>query len=377
MTWIMSIARATRSLATMLVVAAMAGCAPRPNPEVPAGYDASYADVIAAARRERRLDIWSTTDAGQVKELLAGFRRRYPGVAVAYHDLPSSEIHRQFLADLEEGRPTADLLWSSAMDLQIKLVNDGFAQRYASPESEALPEWANWKNEAWGITAEPIVMIYNRRLIAPASVPTSHVEFRQLLERRSDVRLRGRVATYDPQRSAVGYLYLLQDAGATRDLWRTVRALGAARARLFTTTEAIIADVASGRSAIGYNVVGSYAADEMRRSPQLGLVLPHDYTLIMSRIAVIPARAAHPSAARLFLDYLLSREGQHALALHSMPPVRRDVAAPPALAVRAGSARAIRVGPALLVHQDQLTRKGTMAKWRAAFSNGQSVGPAN
>ena len=89
------------------------------------------------------------------------------------------------------------------MDLQIKLVNDGHAQRYASPERDAVPHWANWKSQAWGVTAEPIVLLYNRRLIEPAAAPTSHLDFQRLLETRGHA-LDGRIATYDPGASATG-----------------------------------------------------------------------------------------------------------------------------------------------------------------------------
>lgn len=363
--------RRFRLFAALGFAALAASCAGPVDPRIPGGYDSGYHETIAAAERGGQLVIWSTTDDAQVKDLLAGFRRRYPRIAVTYRDMPGIEIYNGFLADLKQGRPPADLLWNSAMDLQIKLVNDGYALRYPSPERKALPDWANWKDEAWGITAEPIVMIYNQRLIAPADVPDSHLAFRQALEKGT--ALRGRVATYDPQRSAVGYLYFSQDGGAARDLWRTVRALGANRARLFSTTEAIIDDVSSGGAAIGYNVVGSYAADEIRKNPDLRVVLPTDYTLIMSRIAIIPARAPHPDAARLFLDYLLSRDGQRELAVHSMTPVRRDIARPPALRTGDEYERAIRVGPALLVQQDRLTRARFMAKWREAIAG--SVNP--
>lgn len=359
----------------MLVAFACAACDAAPSDiSVPPGYSDTYRQTIAAAEQEGRLVIWSTTDSAQVRDLLDGFRKRYPRVTVAYAEMGSNDIYDRFLRDVRGGRPTADLLWSSAMDLQIKLVNDGYAQSYSSPESRALPDWANWKNEAWGITAEPIVMIYNRRLIDVATAPKSHVDIRRELE-APDGRFTGRIAAYDPARSGMGYLTLSQDDIATRDLWRTVRALGANQVRLYATTDDIIDDVSSGRAAIGYNVVGSYAADAMQRNADIAVMLPRDYTLVMSRIAMIPEQAANPNAARLFLDYMLSRDGQRALVEHSMPSVRSDLPVPGALKAETGSFRAIRVGPALLVLQDDLTRRHFMRRWDRALADGRSVGP--
>jgi iron(III) transport system substrate-binding protein len=324
---------------------------------------------VADAAARGRLTIWSSTDRPLVKELLAGFQARHPGIAISYHDLPAMPMHRVVERRARAGGAMPDLLWSSAMDLQIKLVNDGYALRYDSPERPALPGWANWKNEAWGVTAEPIVIVYNRRLLPSGMAPTSHADLLRLLERRPKL-LRGRIATYDVANSAVGYLYLSQDAVASRLAWPLVRALGANGVRLFRTSEQIISDVSRGRSVIGYNVVGSYAIAEHRRNPDLAVVLPSDYTLLMSRIAVIPARASHPEAARLFLDYLLSEEGQAHLVRRAMPSVRRDLPVPESLRTPEAPRRAIRVGPALLVVQDQLTRRRFLAEWT------RLIGPA-
>ncbi|MBS0480470.1 MAG: ABC transporter substrate-binding protein [Proteobacteria bacterium] len=228
-----------------------------------------------------------------------------------------------------------------------------------------MPDWANWKDQAWGTSAEPIVMVYNRGLIADAAVPRTHVELRRFLENTGGRRA-GQIATSDPVTSAVAYLYLTQDQQATHDIWRLVRAMGDNKVQLFTSAEEVLGAVKSGRAAIGYNIVGSYALGEVESDASLGMMLPNDYTLLMSRIAIIPAAAAHPSAAKLFLDFLLSRRGQTHLAQVDMPSVRSDVANPPALRPPGVPLRAIRVGPSLLVSQDALTRRYFLKRWKAA-----------
>ena len=337
---------------------------------MPAGYPRDYADVIDAAKREGRLAVSSAIDAGKAQNLINGFRRHYPFVRVDYEELSAGKVYSNFIDAAAHHRPTADFLWSSAMDLQIKLANDGYAQSYDSPERAHLPDWANWKNQAWGTTAEPIVMVYNRKLIADAAMPGGHAALTNLLDLRPGA-LRGKIATYDVEQSAVGYLYLTQDQQATPKLWRLVRAMGANGVRLFPSAEQIMQDVAAGRSAIGYNIVGSYALEQTEKNPNLGMLVPRDYALLMSRLAVIPVTAPHPAAARLFLDYLLSAEGQSFLASEKMPSVRGDVANPPALRPADVHTRAIRVGPALLIGQDQLTRRYILRKWR------QSIDGAN
>ncbi len=334
----------------------------------PVGYPIGYGDLEAQANRERALTIWSVTDAASVAPLLDRFRKHYPGIMVKYIDLPARILYTRFLVDADAGRGTADFLWSSAMDLQIKLVNDGYSQSYMSPERANMPDWAAWKNEAWGITAEPIVFAYNRRQMAQfGTVPGTHPDLLRFL-RDNRSRIQGRIASYDPAVSAVGYLYLAEDKQANRNTWDMVSAMGRAGVRLYPTTEAILAELATGRLAFAYGMIGSYALEAQARHPDIGVIVPRDYDLIMSRIAMIPKGARHPAAAKLFLDFLLSREGQALLASRYLTPVRTDIALPPNLRIATDSARAIRVGPSLLVHQDQLTRAKFLRDWARALA---------
>ena len=320
-------------------------------------------DVTPEVADQGRLVVWSSTDRPVVRELLEDFRRRHPDVRLSYVEMSALPIHRLVESRARAGGALPDIVWTSAMDLQIKLVNDGHALRYASPQGAALPAWANWKNEAWGVTAEPVVMVYNRRLLPRGLWFESHADLLRVLESRLP-ELRGRVATYDVANSAVGYLYLSQDVEASRLAWPIVRALGANGVRLFPTSEQVIADVSAGRSVIGDNGLGSYAVAERRRNRDVEVVLPKDYALLASRIAVIPERAPHPRVARQFLDFMLSREGQAHLVEHAMPSVRPDIPSVPALRMPDTVQRAIRVSPALLVLQDRLTRKRFLDEWR-------------
>lgn len=351
-----------------LAVALMLGVPAAAKTAVPPGYPQSYANDIVAAHKEGRLKIWSVTDSKRVAPLLAGFRRLYPGIALEYVELPAHDLYHRFVQEADSGKRTADLLWSSAMDLQIKLVNDGYSQPYVSPERPNLPGWAVWKNEAWGITAEPIVFGYNRNLTRRyRDLPRTHPGMVRFLNENARA-LHGKVATYDPAVSAVGYLYLAQDKYAFPNTWDLVRAMGRSGVKLYPTAEDILGRLGNGQLAVAYDLIGSYALDAQARNPNIMVVVPRDYTLVMSRIAMIPANARNPKAARLFLDYMLSPTGQRNLAAQHMTPVRTDYPLPQNLRLDMASARAIRVGPALLVHQDRLTRTKFLRDWSRALA---------
>ncbi len=325
-----------------------------------------------AEAREGRVVVYGNTDFRLTQRLIRDFEARHPGVRVEYHEMNSVELHHRVIAEAgsEEG---PDVAWSSAMDLQVKLVNDGYAQFHRSVETMLLPSWANWKNEAFGTTLEPIAIIYNRRRLDPAEVPQTHAAFAALLRSDPD-RFRGRVATYDPRRAGLGYLLHTQDMQANPGMfWELARALGAAEVRTHAHTAPMLEQITSGAVLIGYNMLGSYSLMRASTDPSAGVVLPRDYTLVASRVAFITRTAPHPNAARLWIDYLLSQAGQARLVEHEgVYSVRDDVPGDrvvPNLREQLGDAfRPITIGPGLLANLDQARRRDFLRQWDAALA---------
>jgi iron(III) transport system substrate-binding protein len=333
----------------------------------PDNYPRSYDGLIAQAKAEGVLTLYSCTDIARVSPVLDAFRALYPDIKLDYQEMRSTPLNERVVADVAAGKPTGDIVWCTSMDQLIKLINDGYAQAYASPEKPALPADAVWKNMGYGITAEPVAIIYNKRLLDAAEVPRTRADLEQLL-RSNPERFRNKIATFDPARAGVGYLHLQQDQAQTRDIWDLVRAMAATGGlSLFTRSEQMISGVAKGELAIAYNVLGSYALEWAKQAPDLGVIFPRDYTLTISRIALIPDAAAHPASGKLFLDFLLSREGQRLLAERSLTPVRGDLATvvpgpDPA------SIRPVRVGPQLLADLDPIRRQRLLATWTEAVT---------
>jgi len=314
--------------------------------------------------------LYAATDRQVVEPLIDDFEASHPGIKVEYHDLNSGELYTRFLNELGSERQ-ADVLWSSAMNLQFKLVNDGHALPHKSAETAALPAWAVWKGEAFGATFEPIVIAYNRQLIAAAEVPKTHAELTRFLEQREHRRYR--LATYDPRGSGLGYLLHTQDLEANPvAFWNLIRVLGRTGVILEPATTDMLDHIASGRAALGYNVLGSYALNRAASNPNIGIVLPSDYTLILSRIAFINKQAPNPQAARLWLDYLLSRRGQTVMATTArLYALREDVQGETtgaALRQLLGDrARPVALGPALSAPLANAAYGDFIARWRAAL----------
>lgn len=258
------------------------------------------------------------------------------------------------------------------MDLQIKLVNDGHAARHVSPHAASLPRWAVWKHEAYATTYEPVGLVHHRDGLAAGEVPRTHAALAALL-RAEPARFRQRVATYDIERSGLGYLLAAHDAQVTQGAWDLVQALAASQARLYTHTQDMLDSVRLGYSLLAYNVLGTYAAAAAASHPELVLVYPGDYTLIASRVAFVAQRAPNAEGARQWLDHLLSPAGQRVLADDcGLYPVRTDLDG-----ARTGSqlqrqlgaaARPIALGPGLMAPLDQSRRAAFLKRWHGAFT---------
>ncbi|MBI5069686.1 MAG: ABC transporter substrate-binding protein [Deltaproteobacteria bacterium] len=354
----------TLTLALLLLAAAPAtGAQPPPV--------ATAAGVIAAAHREGRVVVYSVTDREVAEPLLADFAELYPRIQLDYRELRTAELYEQYTREVREGRVEADVLWSPAMDLQMKLANDGLAQAYESPEAVHLPPWASWRHEAFGTTLEPFVFVHDGRRLPDDRVPQTHADLVRMLE--AGPVAHGKVAAYDPERSAIGYLLLTQDSRIDPGFADAVRAYGRAGIERHATTSRMIDRVLSGDLLLAFNVNGSYALQAQRQHPSLGVVYPRDYVLAASRIALITRAAPHPSAARVFLDYLLSHRGQQVLAQRcSLFSIRPDVegATSAAALSRALGARLkpIHVGPSLLVYLDASKRVDFLRRWKSAFA---------
>ena len=251
--------------------------------------------------------IHGTADVVAMGPVIEGFQKTHPDIEVRYRLYETVPLYQEALTPIDD-KPAADLLISSAMDLQVKLANDGHVQK-ASITAHGLPDWAIWRNEIFGFTLEPAVIVYNKDAIERAEVPKSHQDLIRLLE-VSPERFRRKIATYDIDVSGVGYLFATTESMLSANFWRLAHALGVAEARLYCCTQDMLDSLSRGEAVIAYDVLGSYALRQAEVQRNLGIVLPEDYVVAVSRTIVIPRKAEHSALARTFVEYTLSEAGQ-------------------------------------------------------------------
>jgi iron(III) transport system substrate-binding protein len=183
---------------------------------------------------------------------------------------------------------------------------------------------------------------------------------------------KGKVTAYDPEKSGVGYLFVNEDVKYFPQAWDLFKAFGKVNAKLYTSAGAMMERVTSGEHTIAYGIFGSYALGRSKKVSSLGIVTPKDYTLVTSRVAFISAKPKNPNAAKLFLDYLLSKRAQTIIAnqaeLYSLrDDVEGEATVKSVAALIGDKVKPVPIGPELLANLDPTKRLAFLKRWQAAM----------
>ena len=347
--------------------------------QVPAGYPADYVRTVAAAKREGKVIVYSVLSNKAAQPLVKDFSALYPEIKVEYDgESGSTETYDRFLAESASGQGP-DVMWSSAMDLQLKLVEDGHAMTYASPEAPKLPAWAVYKHQAYGTTFEPVVFIYNKEKVLGDEIPRDHAGFARVITSKAD-KFKGKVTAFDIEKSGVGFMFAVQDRAQYAGMGELLKAFGAAEYRASGGTGTMLEKVTSGEYLLGYNIMGAYALVRSKKEPSLGVVLPSDYTLVLSRVLFISKHARNPNAAKLWVDYMLSPRGQKVIGDSlELFTIRADVDAEYTAAKLARdigpNARPIPLSAAVTTYLDSKKHAEFVDDWKSAIAAGRRTAP--
>lgn len=306
---------------------------------------------------ERVLRVISTADLALFSPFVEAFQRENPAITVEYSVVSSAALYRA----INEGEKF-DVAISSAMDLQFKLVNDGLTQGYTSLLTNALPDWARWRDQIFAFTTEPAVVVLSLDHFKDLQLPETRQELLTILRYHQD-RFLGAVGTYDVRESGLGYLFATQEARSTDAYWRLSEVMGRLEPKLYCCSGQMINDVADGRLALAYNVLGSYAAEQLSEEARkrVRIVQMQDFSNVILRTAIITSTSKELGAAGAFIDTLA------ASGLNELPgkwPLPHLYAAAEETGTGFGP---IRLGPALMVYLDPLNRRAFLEEWENAM----------
>ncbi|MDT8327209.1 MAG: extracellular solute-binding protein [Roseovarius sp.] len=327
--------------------------------------------VAGSKAQAQTLRIYSATDTVAMQPLIDAFIDSAPGTEVEYVEFQTIDLYHRILESDPDDMP--DVVISSAMDLQVDLVNRGLAQHVFVPVDVRPPDWAVWRSELFGFTFEPTAVVYDRRAISADELSANHRDLATFV-RNNETRLRGRIGSYDLRQSGVGYLYASQDSLQGPQSQRLIEVLGRAGLRTYCCTSKMVEAVAQGDLAFAVNTIGSYASTLAEGIPHVGLHFFEDYNLVMTRTAFVPASARNPVLAAGFVTFLLSDRGQHAIAQRTpLIPIRLEGAIDTKIERLTREKRStflpIKLTPALLTFLDALKKQDFLSVWDTSLAS--------
>lgn len=299
--------------------------------------------------------ILSTADIDLFAPIIESFQDANPSVGITYISVSSTEVLQAVVVeDL-----AFDLVVSSAMDLQTKLANDGYAMRINGTATSAVPDWAQWRDSVFAFTQEPAAIVLSKQAFDGLDLPTTRQDLIATLRANPD-RFLGRLGTYDIRSSGLGYLFATQDSRTSEAYWRLTEVFGSLQTQLYCCSSDMIEDVSSGEIAVAYNVLGSYARARVDLAGTIAVIEPEDFTTVMLRTALVPKNAPNPEAALDFLAHLMTlawaNQDGDAFTFPNRGADLSDLS----------KLRPIRMGPGLLVYLDQFKREQFIAAWENA-----------
>ncbi len=290
--------------AAALIVSAAAGLAPGRLAGV-AAVQAQAPPGLAAAKKEGRVVVYGSMESPIFDVLQKLYEDKY-GVSVQYFRAATNRLLDRVLTEMQVGKPQFDVVLTNAGAMQVMKRAGAFAA-YTSPSYEAFPPASRDRD---GVLSPPYRMVvvgilYNTRLVKAEDAPKT---LQDLLENR----WKGRLVMPDPTQHITTTLWLASLEGVLGPQYRPFVERLAAQAVLVDSFDPAMQKVVAGEFPVGISyikyvyIMGKEGApiDYVRLSPLFA----------EAHTAALGARAAHPSAGRLFIDLLTSRLGLTALA---------------------------------------------------------------
>jgi len=340
--------------------------------QLPDYYPADYSTIVEGSRSESGLTIYSNMADNNWQPILEGFKGQFPWIDVETIDLGSGTVHSRWEAEKGSSSRTADVLVSGANDRWASYGKDGLMEPYDSPEFAQLPDFAHPYSGVAVMSADPLVITYNAALLSEEQRPTGFSSLVTAAEADPDT-FDTRITTYDAARNSFGlaawwnYMNVKGDEG-----WDNLRKIGP-MIRGETSGGPMNEKIATGEYVMGIAVSGItiFPRLEQPGGEILGFAFPDDGTIMMLRGLGIPKGAANMNSAKLFMDYVLSTEGQTMVGKGGLVPYREDVPEDEVRYTYQGIAEQIGEGNLIIAGFDErlITEAGPFVeKWNAALA---------
>jgi iron(III) transport system substrate-binding protein len=280
----------------------------------------AFAADLNKAKEEGQANLYANITA--IEPLMEDFTAQ-TGVQGIYTRISTAKYLSTVLTEHAAGKLAADLLQGPLPILQM-LKEKGVLKAYKSPSATGYPDWALQDDTIVQFGIEYVAPIYNTELVKPADVPTRYEDL-------TDPKWRDKIVMPDPASHATTITWLvgLKESKIFKSdaAWMDfVKGLAANKPMFVKSFSPTPAPVESGEKLIAISMP-KYI---ITKAPA-PLAWARVGTLLGTpRGIALAANAPHPEAAKVLMDYWLSKEamklladkvGEYVLAPGVYPPI--------------------------------------------------------
>ncbi len=285
---------------------------------LPAPGEAASPQTIKAAEQEGKVVYYTTMSVQETDRILREFKKKYPRIATESFRITKERLVARLLAEDAAQRTAADVV--SVNDMVMELLRlRGVLGKYDNPEAAAYGPDFKDRHGCWtGLYGPTAVIVYNTRMVKPEDVPKSYED---LLHPRWKGRMGMDGSKWE------WFAAQLQIMGQEKGM-AFMKKLAAQDLQYRTGVTLLTQLTAAGEFPLMVYGYAHGAEEFISRQAPIGWVPVQP--IFMNLVGVgLTARAPHPNAARLLVEFLTSREGQTVISSMHRVPVRPDVPADP------------------------------------------------
>jgi iron(III) transport system substrate-binding protein len=271
--------------------------------------------IIEAAKKEGELYWWSTIAQDQSQKVVDEFMKRYPFIKANYWRSGSVGLHNKIMLEARAGRPSWDVVSQTSPEFIHELKQKRQIVPYDSPERRNFSADLKDKEGYWtGTYALPTGLGFNTQLVKKDDVPKS---YKDLL----DPKWKGEKISVDDE-SFEFLAGLIQTWGQSAAI-EYLRGLAAQSPKIGRGNSQRTQLLSAGEFplAIAYTHTVEWAKSQGTPVDWVNL----EPVVIKFDGIMLGAKAAHPNAGKLFIDFILSQPGQELLQSFRRVTLRNGV----------------------------------------------------
>jgi iron(III) transport system substrate-binding protein len=279
-------------------------------------HPAAFGDenLIAGAKKEGQLVWYTTTTQTDNKPVLDAFMKKYPFIKAQSMRAGAPELTEKFFFEKRAGKYIADVIRVLDFDVE-RFKRENLVARYASPAAEKFSATMKDPQGYWTTDDYTIkIVAYNTKLLSEKEAPKS---WSDLLDPKWQAKVMIEILDY---RLYAGWEQRLGVEAAAK------LAEGMARQKLLLRRGAAqIAELlAAGEAPVAQAYVHHIEVLKSKGAP-VEWIRSFDPLVALRGAVAISANAPHPNAARLFVDFYLSKEAQQIVRTWGKVPAHPEV----------------------------------------------------